>query len=573
MFGLRSRKIKPAEYEEGIKKALKKLEDGCVEECLSKLRELADKGSAEAEYWLGDVNEFILKDDVTAAKWYELSAKHGYPKSQWCIANLLMIGKGMPKDTKKALKWYHKAAESGVAEAMFTLGESYRTGMFITKDQESAKRYYLQSAESGYEPARRRYQQYYGELPNSEELGRGQRDAPSETQRKRKSKIEKAAAGVNSIQAVFAEAEKQGWLVGQNVNFIPEIMGIYGKASDYFLQMIEEADPKFRETLAFHVSRYLFAKGVEGVIQWGASPKGNISVFFHPKHLHGVMEFEIPPEYRHLVDESVKIGENLFRAHQINIMERQTKHNKLDIRLEMYDVINWMPRLGISYALNKGYHELNPSGAGSLVTDNPSPLELDKEALLDPHLYPFLDKGIENTTMFLLTLSRDEILKSAQLQGLTKGDQVRVPEEAVQALARLAGDLRNDLYHHHEVIQKQLQLPIVNNCFTYAFAKGAEYGLRKARGEENPGMNYLGEDALEGRAGAQVEPDQANTITRAMEIAWDVFCDIQDNIIKNPSYRTIMDGRKLADLIGCLFFWAGVIGYEYAGVSLQKPII
>ena len=86
----------------------------------------------------------------------------------------------------------------------------------------------------------------------------------------------------DSSEAMIMEAKRQGWL--QELKFIPELIPIYHNAADYFLGEIEKCEPRMRETLVFDCSRYLFAKAVEGVILWGSSLDGKISVFFHPDY-------------------------------------------------------------------------------------------------------------------------------------------------------------------------------------------------------------------------------------------------------------------------------------------------
>ena len=53
-----------------LKEALSTLEKGDTHAAISKLTELASDKYAEAEYWLGDINEFKLGMVPEAAKWY-----------------------------------------------------------------------------------------------------------------------------------------------------------------------------------------------------------------------------------------------------------------------------------------------------------------------------------------------------------------------------------------------------------------------------------------------------------------------------------------------------------------------
>lgn len=162
----------------------------------------------------------------------------------------------------------------------------------------------------------------------------------------------------DSITAMINEARQQGWLVQDQLAFIPEIMNIYSQASEYFLDLIAEEDPQYRQTLVYHTCRYLFAKAVEGVILWGPSPGGEISVYFHPKHLVGELKTEVPSHLHQTVIESQEVGESLFRAHKDWIIECQEKGVSLDLSDEIRKTIEWIPRFGISYALQKNYHAM-----------------------------------------------------------------------------------------------------------------------------------------------------------------------------------------------------------------------
>ena len=165
-------------------------------------------------------------------------------------------------------------------------------------------------------------------------------------------------SGSDAKETLFAEAERQGWLPGRELSFIPEIQHIYERAANYFLDFIEDQDPKMRETLAFHVCRYLFAKGVEGVILWGASSDGNISVGFHPKHLAGEIETDVPKHLHETVTRALPIGESLFRVHQKRILDHQNAETALDLHEELKTTLQWIPRLGISYGLFNKYQAL-----------------------------------------------------------------------------------------------------------------------------------------------------------------------------------------------------------------------
>lgn len=159
-------------------------------------------------------------------------------------------------------------------------------------------------------------------------------------------------AGIkDSIDAMIYEAKQQGWFRGKTLSIIPELLKIYKGAADHFMKMIEAEDTQYRETLMYHTCRYLFAKAVEGVILWGNSPDGKISVYFSPKHIFNDFETEVPQHLHQTVIDSMPVGESLFKAHQKFVIQAQTSGLDINLREEMQNTIYWITRLGMSYAL------------------------------------------------------------------------------------------------------------------------------------------------------------------------------------------------------------------------------
>jgi len=162
----------------------------------------------------------------------------------------------------------------------------------------------------------------------------------------------------DSLDAMILEATSQGWLSDRNFEMIPEIVNIYNEAADYFIDIIEESDPRMHESLVYHTCRYLFAKGVEGVILWGLASDGKVSVYFNPKHLNGDIDTGLPPNLHKVVINSIPIGESLFRAHQEFVIHHQKSGLKIDIHAEIVKTLQWAARFGIRYALFHKYQIL-----------------------------------------------------------------------------------------------------------------------------------------------------------------------------------------------------------------------
>jgi len=162
----------------------------------------------------------------------------------------------------------------------------------------------------------------------------------------------------DSIDAMIAEATRQGWLPDRDLGMIPELVDIYKNAANHFSNMIFETEPEYRETLMYHTCKYLFAKAVEGVILWGMTSDGQISVYFHPKHLTEGIETEVPFHLHQIVIDSMSIGDSLFRAHQEFVIQSLEKGVEISVDEEIAKTIQWISSFGIGFALFNNYQAL-----------------------------------------------------------------------------------------------------------------------------------------------------------------------------------------------------------------------
>jgi TPR repeat protein len=100
-------------------------------------RKAADKGVAEAQYYLGlqhDDGQGVIHSHVRAAAWYQMAAKQGYAPAQNNLGLLYELGEGVPKSFSLAEMWFRKAAEQGQAGAQAWLGDNYYYGRGVPKD-------------------------------------------------------------------------------------------------------------------------------------------------------------------------------------------------------------------------------------------------------------------------------------------------------------------------------------------------------------------------------------------------------------------------------------------------------
>jgi len=184
----------------------------------------------------------------------------------------------------------------------------------------------------------------------------------------------------------------------------------------------------------------------------------------------------------------------------------------------------------------------------------------------------FLADRAEKENTFISMTCRAEVVRSAIAERIILDDDLAMVPETIGVLSSMVGVLRDDLYKHHGVIQKQLQPPLIASCFAYAFAKGAEAAYTwNASPTGKVDFTYLFGDAIAGRAGAKVSPQFAGFITEGMQGAYNVFVDFQNNVMANPKYDFAQGGRLLADGIAAGFFWASQVGVDFGMNRLGFP--
>ncbi len=174
--------VVPAVYADDYQDGVDAFDKKDFKAALKKLKPLAEKGHAEAQFRLGDMYENgqgVSHDYKEAFKWYRLSAEQGSADAQFKLG-LMHLGKlgdiqdyqGDTQDEKEAVKWllksaeqknlpaqrlirvsYHKlhkeVAEQGDSYAQRFLGDSYYLGLEVTQDYAEAAKWYKKAAEQG----------------------------------------------------------------------------------------------------------------------------------------------------------------------------------------------------------------------------------------------------------------------------------------------------------------------------------------------------------------------------------------------------------------------------------------
>ena len=120
---------------------------------LKEWRPLADRGLAEAQFYLGIMYHNgvgVQRDFRLAMKWYRMAAVQGYPEAQNNLAVMYAKGEGVEVNPVEAAKWHRLAADQGDVMAECSVAEAYREGLGVEIDLKEAMKWYLKAAEAGH---------------------------------------------------------------------------------------------------------------------------------------------------------------------------------------------------------------------------------------------------------------------------------------------------------------------------------------------------------------------------------------------------------------------------------------
>ena len=114
---------------------------GAFELALEEFRPLAERGHADAQYFLGymyDWGDGVSENDAEAARWYRRAAEQGHAGAQLFLGHSYNFGEGVSEDDTEAAAWYRRAADQEDADAQFYLGLMYAKGEGVPQDLEQA---------------------------------------------------------------------------------------------------------------------------------------------------------------------------------------------------------------------------------------------------------------------------------------------------------------------------------------------------------------------------------------------------------------------------------------------------
>ena len=143
-----------------VQKGVAAFEAGAFSTALGNLEPLAEKGNAQAAYWLGQMYDEglgVKKNANTAITWFRKAAEGGWPDAKLRLGEIYFNGTDELQDFKKARKWLKQAALEGYARAQLDLGQLYAKGWGGKQDRVQAYVWYEFAAKQGnYEAQRSR---------------------------------------------------------------------------------------------------------------------------------------------------------------------------------------------------------------------------------------------------------------------------------------------------------------------------------------------------------------------------------------------------------------------------------
>ncbi|HCC53716.1 MAG TPA: sel1 repeat family protein [Desulfobulbaceae bacterium] len=116
----------------GFAEGIAAYERGYGKTARAELLPLAQRGEADAQYYLGRLYYYdvkgVRKDYRMSAKWFHRAARQGHAAAQYKLGGMYFSGRGVNPDDRKASKWWRLAGAQGHAEARNNLGAMFANG-------------------------------------------------------------------------------------------------------------------------------------------------------------------------------------------------------------------------------------------------------------------------------------------------------------------------------------------------------------------------------------------------------------------------------------------------------------
>ncbi len=116
----------------------------------------AENGDMESQYQLAliyDLGKGIPRNAAEATYWYRRAARNGHPEALLALGKAFQSGQGVLPDNRIAAENYWRAAERGNVEGAYRFASMLKDGIGVSQDLPRALKYYSLAAETNYEDA------------------------------------------------------------------------------------------------------------------------------------------------------------------------------------------------------------------------------------------------------------------------------------------------------------------------------------------------------------------------------------------------------------------------------------
>lgn len=148
--------VLPVQAEDGLREAHDFYTQGDYQAAYKLWTKLAEKGSADALYSLGQLyrrGEGVEKNPGTAKTYYEKAARMGHNFAQSNLGTLYFMED--PPNMDQAIKWWKEAASNGEPNSQYRMGVLYFNGDDLPVDQVTGYAWMLHAVAQGHQDASR----------------------------------------------------------------------------------------------------------------------------------------------------------------------------------------------------------------------------------------------------------------------------------------------------------------------------------------------------------------------------------------------------------------------------------
>ena len=165
----------------------------------------------------------------------------------------------------------------------------------------------------------------------------------------------------DSRTVVLDAAIDNGLIAGDELVLIPEVVPHLNDASRALYEVLLQRRKSGRipDDDLSRACCVLFAKGVEAVMLWGASPTGMVSFLVDRSLQILAIEPTIPTCYHSVIAESAPLAIPLLRKQQDWSNRQPQLHTRSSDHLEeIRKMLEWLPLIGMTHAYQRGYDAL-----------------------------------------------------------------------------------------------------------------------------------------------------------------------------------------------------------------------